>query len=89
MFVEIGDARFLGVVGSIMSVILVIVVVESLVGVLEHPEGVISGRSQTNVDRTSTVSIAQSGQSRFYVMGIIKNVSEHISPRITVSGHFH
>jgi hypothetical protein len=89
MFVEIGDACCFGVVGSVVGVVCVVVVVEDVLGVFEHPEGVISGRPKADVDGASAVGLGQDAQSGLDVGGLVEDVSEDVGPGVAIAGHLH
>ena len=60
MLVEVSDASFVGMRRSIIVCIVgIVIVVEDILRVFEHPEAVIIGRPNSQVDGTSPMCAAQ------------------------------
>lgn len=88
VLVKVGKSLFFGMIGSVVSVVGVIVVVQDFFSIFEHSERMISGRANSNMDGASSVGVSQDLNGWFQVMGLVEDISEHIGPRISVSGHF-
>lgn len=89
MFVEKCYTLWFCVVYCVMSVIFIIIVIENILRVLEHPKLLILSRSNAQVNCTSSWSFGKNFNSLWHVMSTVKHIPQSISPRSSKSCSFH
>lgn len=63
MLVEVSETGSFGVVGSVVGVVAVVVVVQSGLCVFKHPEGMVGGGGEADMDGAGSVGLGKNIQS--------------------------